>query len=83
MKYGYNFITNQLPTFSHIPFLGPSDPGLVGVELMIAAFLLDQLIMGSPFHDSTFFDHQNLMSQANRAQPVGDDECRSPLHQGL
>ncbi len=59
------------------------DPGLVGVELMISAFLLDQLIMGSPFHDLTFFDHQNLMSLSNRAQPVGDDECGSPLHQGL
>ncbi len=59
------------------------DPGLVGVELMISAFLLDQLIMGSPFHDLPFFDHQNLMSLSNGAQAVGDDECGSPLHQGL
>lgn len=42
---------------------------------------LYEFLVRASFHDFASAQHQNLIRFANRAQPMRDDEARSPAHQ--
>ena len=60
-----------------------SNSALVGVEVKIPAFGVEQLLMFSLLHNPAILNHQNLIGFLNRAQPVGYHKGGSAFHQGL
>lgn len=51
------------------------------VQVVIAAAKREERRMVAAFDDAPAFDNQNLVSAANRGEPMGDDERRASLHQ--
>ena len=51
-----------------------------GIELVVFALHLKQLIMGSAFNDAATFKDDDDIAILNGRKPMGDDEYRAALH---
>jgi ADP-heptose:LPS heptosyltransferase len=56
---------------------------LLAVQPCVQAVIAQQFEMASALGDHALFQHHDLVGIDNRAEPVGDDEGRSPLHQAV
>lgn len=54
-----------------------------GVEVVIEAFALKKLRVGSFFHDSPFIQDEDAVCTLNGGESMRDDERRSSFHQSF
>ena len=54
---------------------------LTDIQMVIKAALVEQLLMGAFFDDFAVVDDEHLVSVADGAEAVGDDEAGAALHQ--
>ena len=78
MKGGFNITDSR----DHLDFLFSGfSCRFSGVELIIAALLLYELVVASAFDYPALLQNHYAVGVANSGQSVGDNECSSAAHQ--